>query len=65
MPEGTKVCPPSYVPAHCPYCQGRISIFGEEDHKDFSKLKVICWKCGKHSHFVQDEVEQCYHQVKN
>ncbi len=64
MSEENKNTLPEYAPNQCPYCQGRVSVFGENSHKDYSALQVICWKCGKHSHFVQDEASQCYRQVE-
>lgn len=55
---------PDYLPTECPFCQGRISAFGADSHRDFSKVKAICWKCGRHSYFQQDEENHCYRQIQ-
>lgn len=62
--ENIKNKEPEYLPKECPFCHGRISAFGAESHQDFSKVKVICWICGRHSYFEQDEANQCYHQIE-
>ncbi len=62
--ENIKELEPEYLPKECPFCHGRVSTFGAEDRWDFSKVKAVCWKCGKHSYFQEDKENRCYHQIE-
>lgn len=55
---------PVYLPTECPRCHGEVLIVCENGDGDYSKIKLLCWKCGCSTRMVQDEEAFCYRREK-
>lgn len=58
---------PEYIVKTCPRCgKNKVSVFGlgPEGKADFSKLRMICWDCGKRQDYQEDKENKCYIEIE-
>lgn len=65
--EAIEMARPEYIVKTCPRCgTEKIATFGigPEGKTDFSKLRMICWDCGKRQDYVEDKENKTFTPVE-